>query len=82
MAFVKVCAGAAAGVSAGGGYVAGLEGSKCVPGTYSGLFGELGASLGYLGGSLDIGNGVVEAGVSVGGGAQAGFCYYIYVGDR
>ena len=81
MAFVKVCLGLAAGVSGGAGYVSGLEGSQCVPETYAGLFGELGASIGYVGASLDIGNGVVEAGGTIGGGAQAGICYYIYVGD-
>ena len=32
-------------------------------------------------GSLDVGDGVIEAGATVGGGAQAGVCYYIYVGD-
>lgn len=50
--------------------------------TYEGVFFELGASLGPFGGSIDVGNGVVEAGGTVGGGAQAGFCYYIYVGDK
>ena len=81
MRFAKVCLGLAVGISGSAGYVAGLEGSKCVPDTDSGLFDELGAGIGYLGGSLDVGDGVIEAGATVGGGAQAGVCYYIYVGD-
>ena len=35
-----------------------------------------------MGGSIDIGNGVVESGPTVGGGVQIGVCYYIYVGDK
>ena len=80
MRFAKVCLGPAVGISGSAGYVAGLEGSKCVPDTYSGLFDEPGAGIGYLGGSLDVGDGVIEAGATDGGGAQAGVCYYIYVG--
>ena len=67
MIFVKVCAGAAAGVSGTVGNVAGLDGSKCNPSTYEGGFVEFGiAVLGLVGGFLDVGDGVIESGLSVG----------------
>lgn len=52
--YKKYCIGAGAGISVGGGVVAGANGAKCKPGTYAGWFLEGGVSAG-VGVGLDVG---------------------------
>jgi RHS repeat-associated protein len=86
----KVCFGGAAGISATGGLVMGMDGKDCRPETYKGYFHEAGGSLGFLTGGIDIGyvgdwgelpedfSGVNEAGLGFGLGLmfKSSWCYY------
>ena len=53
--YKKVCLGAVAGLSAGGGMAQGMNGSKCKPENYAGWFLEGGASAGPIGFGFDVG---------------------------
>ena len=82
--YIKVCGGAAIGASVSLGLVKGMNGARCRPKTYSGPFHEFEASFPVaVGVSADFTpkGDVVEGGLTYGGGAQSGMCYYFFVGE-